>query len=216
LLLIGPVSDYYFGPSQYYGNILYPQGLDLQDSVINEIIAKPHFLGRILALEHPLVVTKGKSLKDQKIELKFQAPIYQTQRGGQLALHLPGQLVIYPVVSLKKLNLSVREWVDFLQQVTYLALQSIGVQTYTNKDQSGLWTDYGKIVFIGIRVQKGISYHGLAINISNETYYYDQFVACGVKNAPIDTLLLRGFKITLANFFEIWTKYFLLNIKEVK
>jgi lipoate-protein ligase B len=191
----------------YYGLISYEKGLSVQQEAIQKVRAQLSN-GYLLGCEHEPVLTRGRRLHGQNVvpPMGFDPSIkiVDADRGGELALHTPGQLVIYPVFDLKYFGWSVSEYICVLHRVTQLWLKRLGIKAVTG-EQSGLWTSSGKIVFIGIRVQHGITSHGLAINVQNDLSYYQNFVACGIQNASVDRVHSEE---TLESLFQIWTQTF--------
>jgi lipoate-protein ligase B len=191
---------------QFHGLISYSEGLRLQEKAIQSL-KQDRQPFRILGCEHLPVLTKGRRLHgkpDVDLSLPAEFEILEADRGGELALHTPGQLMIYPIVNLRQMHWSVKDYICVLHKVTKLWLEHEGVKSDTGS-QSGLWTEKGKIAFLGIRVQNGISSHGLAINVHNKLSYYRSFVACGVKNAPVDHLNTDQ---SLEELFSKWVQIF--------
>lgn len=191
--------------SHYYGLFPYAQALQEQQLSYQKVIDLK-LLGHVIGCEHPCVVTAGKRYQDPSRQIESLFPVYKIERGGELALHTPGQLVIYPIVNFKKLGLSTRDWVYFLQTVTQQTLAELGLPTHKG-EAAGLWSTQGKVMFMGLRIKGEVSLHGLAINIHNDLSYYDQFVACGVTQAKVDRLQTHQ---TLEQVFQCWTRHFLV------
>lgn len=140
----------------------------------------------LLGCEHPLVYTLGRRASIQ--DLLFQdLPFVQTDRGGQVTLHSPGQLVIYPIVNLAYWKLGVRDFVALLLETTEATLKTWGVDSQ-RVDSAGLTTTEGKIAFLGLRVDRGVTRHGLSLNISNDLSHFQSIVPCGQRGASIDRL----------------------------
>jgi lipoyl(octanoyl) transferase len=146
----------------------------------------------LIVVQHPPVLTFGKhataknllldaeSLKQKNIE------IIQTDRGGEVTAHEPGQLVIYPILHLTKHQLSVRTFVDKLEDSVIFALSQLGLQAARHSVNPGVWCENQKICAIGIRIKQRVSMHGIALNISNDLSTFDAIVPCG----------LLGFEVT--------------------
>jgi len=185
----------------------YSQGLRFQAKVQDRIRQQGE-VSHIIGCEHQAVLTKGRSLHGREFRLSAlfkDFEIIEADRGGELALHSPGQLIIYPIINLKFMKWSVRDYICVLHKVTKKWLKQEGVMADVGP-QPGLWTQKGKIAFLGIRIQNGISTHGIAINIHNDLKYYESFVACGVKNAPVDRLVTDQ---SLEILFQKWLQTFL-------
>lgn len=191
--------------SHYYGLFPYAEALQEQDKCYQSILDLKS-AGHLIGCEHPAVVTAGKRFKDPQKVIDAPFPVFRIERGGELALHTPGQLVIYPIVNFKQLGLSTRDWVVFLQTVTQQTLAELGLSTQPGA-AAGLWSPEGKVMFMGLRIKGGVSLHGLAINVHNDLSYYDQFVACGVHQARVSRLPTV---LTLEQVFSCWVKHFRL------
>jgi len=191
----------------YYGLISYEKGLNIQQEAIKKVRANLAS-GYLLGCEHEPVLTRGRRLHGQCLVrpkgFDESVKIMDADRGGELALHTPGQLVIYPILNLKHFGWSVTQYIWVLHKVTQLWLKKFGVEAVTG-DQSGLWTSSGKIVFIGIRVQHGVSSHGIAINVHNDLSYYRTFPACGIENASVDRVNSTD---SLDKLFQSWVQTF--------
>lgn len=168
----------------------------------------------VLGLEHTPVITLGKRA-DRSFDLQIDEEtikdlgyeIVTSERGGLATLHQPGQLVIYPILPLRDYSLGVRGYVDLLLDVTKDVLESHGVQTRMDTEKPGLYTNKGKIVFIGIRVENGISRHGIAINVSNDTNDFRLITSCGVQDAAMDQMS-RYSNVDTKSLFLDWNHQF--------
>ena len=106
------------------------------------------------------------------------------KRGGEATLHAPGQLVIYPALSLPLLKIKVRDYILCLEDLTRQALAGLGIQTERRDRDSGLSTQRGKIAFFGIHVSEGVSQHGLSINVNNDLSLFSAIKSCGRAGRP--------------------------------
>ena len=110
------------------------------------------------------------------------------RRGGEATLHSPGQLVIYPVVSLPLLGLKVRDFIVALEEITQKMLKELGVMTQREGKYAGLYTEKGKLCFFGIHISEGVSQHGLSINVDNDLKLFNSIKSCGEKDRKHDSL----------------------------
>ena len=144
----------------------------------------------ILGCEHPQTITFGKRggtlLSDSS-----DIPVIKTSRGGLATAHEPGQLLIYPIINLKRRELSVRDWVQGVQNCVCSWLQDISIDVDQNTD-TGVWVQNHKLVSIGFQIKDGISHHGLAVNVENDLRTFEQIVACGIKDVQLTTLRNLG------------------------
>ena len=203
--------------SHWLGLMDYRQATQLQNSLyenLRESIdgAKTNQLGTVLGLEHPEVITLGKrGRRDEDVlpKMLLDTPVVEVDRGGQATIHSPGQLIIYPVINLRLLRLGVRDYVALLEDVTIQALSQLGI-TADRGFQNGVFTSVGKIAFIGVRVQHGITTHGISINFSNDLSIFEKIRACGVSSAQFD--LISNYKaaqnLQISQFFRQWQSLF--------
>ncbi len=165
----------------------------------------------VLGLEHSLVVTLGRRarLEEGLLQLSLNSssiPIVVTDRGGLATLHGPGQLIIYPLISLKLRNWGAREYVCHLLKITQQCFKSLGLETSIDESQSGLFVGVNKICFIGLRISEGRSYHGLSLNVANDLRQFDRIRSCGQNNRPMTSLLEQGIIKSSEDVFKIWTE----------
>ncbi len=199
------------GEARWLGAVNYIRGLKFQEFLDSKISQDPDQFF-ILGLEHPLVATLGKRASSAEIispdvEGHPEIPVVHVQRGGHATLHLPGQLVIYPIVHLQRMGWGVRQYVELLLQTSAKTLAHFGVPTQSQ--QAGLFTNAGKIVSCGIRVKKNISTHGLAMNINNSLDLFSQIKTCGVNGQAMDSLKNQIQKeIPLQDVFQVWINEF--------
>ena len=183
----------------------------------------------VLLLEHPPVYTKGR--RTEPAELPMGKDWYQTQgievtetdRGGRVTYHGPGQLVAYPIVSLKPYGDDVHGYIRRMERVMISSLEEWGVSAQVIEDLTGVWTrgeppPYGeakKIGSIGIHVNRGITTHGLAINVNNDLQPFEWIVPCGIEAVQMTSLCaelgaeqdMDGFASTVAErFAEIYER----------
>ncbi len=165
--------------------------------------------GIVLGVEHQAVITLGKrASRKQDIPSDNLLPgieLVQCERGGQATFHGPGQLVIYPILNLRSFGMGVRSYVEILESATIQGLSSFGISARRGS-QAGVFTDRGKIAFIGIRVHRGISYHGLSVNISNDLRLFKQIRSCGITGGNFDKLDNYQPGVELYSFFCLWVR----------
>lgn len=140
----------------------------------------------ILLVEHTPVITLGarqsenKLLADEATLLQKGIEVVTIGRGGGTTAHNPGQLVIYPIVSLKSLDIDISEYIRKLEQIGLELLHTLGVIAHRQKGLPGLWIGKDKIASIGVQVKKWVTMHGIAININNDLSIFDWIVPCGL------------------------------------
>lgn len=168
--------------------------------------------GFILGLEHPAVVTLGKRGNEQK-DLRYDpdksaVSVVHVDRGGQGTLHSPGQLVIYPIIPLSAWHIHVREFVELLQSAIQVWLKEKGVDAHRAPDEPGIYTSVGKIGFVGLRVERGITRHGIAINVYNDLSLFNLIRSCGKEVENFDSLKRYGINQELKSLFQEWCRCF--------
>lgn len=143
---------------------------------------KENFKNQIWLLEHPPVFTQGFSGDNGNILKHTHIPIVQTDRGGQITYHGPGQLIIYPLLDLRTCNIMPLELVRVLEDTTIQWLKLLGIESMSDSKHRGVYhqKDGRKIASIGIRVKNGRSYHGIAINIDMDLSPFDTINPCGI------------------------------------
>lgn len=163
----------------------YGQILSLQQTLLAARQAD-EIANTILLVEHTPVITLGARKSENKL-LADEATLRQKGievvaigRGGGTTAHNPGQLVIYPIVNLKSLNLDIGDYIRRLEQLGLELLDSLGVIAHRQKGLPGLWVGKDKIASIGVQVKKWVTIHGIAINIQNDLSIFDWIVPCGL------------------------------------
>ena len=146
----------------------------------------------LLLLEHHPVYTRGRRSADSELPMgadwyRMQGiDVQDTDRGGQVTYHGPGQLVGYPIVDLKRYGWGVREYVTRMERVILGSLAQLGIEARTYEDLTGVWTpdpERRKIGSIGIHVTHGVTTHGFAVNVRNDLQPFDWIVPCGLEGA---------------------------------
>lgn len=130
-------------------------------------------------VEHPPVFTQGQAGKAEHLLLPGEIPVIQSDRGGQVTYHGPGQLVAYPLLNLRRLNFGVRDLVTALEQVLVAVLASYDIEAYAKADAPGVYVQEQKIASLGLRVRRGCSFHGLALNVAMDLEPFQRINPCG-------------------------------------
>ena len=145
----------------------------------------------IWTLEHNEVFTAGTSSKENEI-IDKSIRILETNRGGKITYHGPGQLICYFVIDLKKRKKDVRNFISIIEKTIIETLQFFNIKTFSDKENIGIWykdkEQTKKVAAIGVRISKWIAYHGFSINITNNLKKYDAIIPCGIKNKGITNL----------------------------
>ncbi|NWO08115.1 MAG: lipoyl(octanoyl) transferase LipB [Alteromonadaceae bacterium] len=136
-------------------------------------------------LEHPPVYTQGQAGKAEHILMPGDIPVVQVDRGGQVTYHGPGQLVIYLMIDLSRRKLGVRTLVDDIEQAIVAALAGQGIEAAPRPDAPGVYVDGAKIASLGLRVRRGCSFHGLALNVAMDMEPFARINPCGYAGMPM-------------------------------
>ena len=130
-------------------------------------------------VEHAPVFTQGQAGKPEHLLMPGDIPVVQTDRGGQVTYHGPGQLVAYPLLDLRRLKMGVRDLVTAIEQTIVATLESYGIAAYPKPDAPGVYVDGNKIASLGLRVRRGCSFHGLALNVDMDLRPFQRINPCG-------------------------------------
>jgi lipoyl(octanoyl) transferase len=147
-----------------------------------------------LVTEHPPVFTLGKrggrgSLTVGEEFIKSRGvDIVQTERGGDITYHGPGQIVVYPIVHLREAGLSVKTYVDMLEEVMIASAADFGVKAGRDERNRGIWVGNNKIGSIGIRVRHGVAFHGLAFNATLDFEHFSWIQPCGLAGVGVTSV----------------------------
>lgn len=148
----------------------------------------PETPDEVWLVEHPPVFTQGQAGKAEHILNPGEIPVIQTDRGGQVTYHGPGQLVVYFLLKLTRKNLTVRGLVTVIEQSVVALLADYGVTAVSRWDAPGVYVEGAKIASVGLRIKRGYSYHGLALNVDMDLEPFTRINPCGFKNMPITQL----------------------------
>ena len=181
--------------------VSYEAGLELQNSIHAEV-AHGTRDNTVILLEHDPVYTAGKRTEGEELP-QDGTPVIETNRGGKITWHGPGQLVGYPIMQLPR-PIDVVGYVRWLEQVLIDTIADFGLATERVEGRSGVWApqpdgSHLKVAAIGIRVAEHTTMHGFALNCNNSLQPYETIIACGIKDAGTSTLSeLLGKEITPA------------------
>lgn len=142
---------------------------------------------QIWLLEHSPVYTQGTSCKTGTL-LDSDIPTVKTDRGGQITYHGPGQIVMYPLLKLKRYRLGVKAFVAVLEQSVIDTLAEYGVEGARRDDAPGVYVDGEKIAALGLRIRRGTSYHGLSLNIDMDLLPFNNIDPCGYQGLRVTQL----------------------------
>ena len=148
----------------------------------------------LLLLEHPPVVTLGRSAKAQNLVASPEllatrgVELFEAERGGDVTFHGPGQLVGYPIVNLRGHKQDLHWYLRQVEAVLIHALESIGIPAERSEGRTGVWTDGRKIASIGVHARDWVTWHGFALNVSTDLSYFDLMVPCGLAGVTMTSI----------------------------
>jgi len=143
-------------------------------------------------LEHDPVFTQGLNGRHEHVLAAGDIPVINTDRGGQVTYHGPGQLVVYPLLELQRWGFTVRELVLWLENATIAAAARWGIVAAGRRDAPGVYVDGAKLASLGLRIRQGASYHGLALNVSLDLEPFARINPCGYVGMQVTQLAALG------------------------
>jgi len=170
--------------SKYVGIISYEKGIELMEEKINEAVQQKKCY--VYGMENHLVYTAG--IKTNVDHILENIPVVKSRRGGSITLHNPGQLVFYAILPIKSIQGGMVEYIRMLENVIINTLKQYGVRAFLHPDHTGVWTNSGKIAFVGLALKNKCIYHGCAINVENDLEDYAPIKSCGL-DLPITRLI---------------------------
>jgi len=139
-------------------------------------------------LQHPPVYTLGKNGKAEHVLNSGDIPVINSDRGGQVTYHGPGQIVVYTLLDLNRLKIGVRQLVTVLEKSVIDLLVDYGVESSARRDAPGVYVNDAKIAALGLRVRKGCSFHGLALNVDMNLEPFSRINPCGYEGLKVTQL----------------------------
>ena len=206
------------------GTISYCRAFNIQSHVSAEIFEKDR-KGIIMLLEHTPVITIGSNRSMENLLTpadmldKLGIELVNSNRGGDITLHGPGQIVCYPILNLRYFGKDLSLFVYSLEQIILDTLTGLGIKGRRIDKHRGIFIKNKKIASIGIRVKKWISMHGFSLNVNIDLSYFKHIIACGLKDFPqtsISSLLKKNISINYVKEQIISNFETVLNISAVK
>ena len=142
-------------------------------------------LDELWTLEHNSVFTQGLSGKPEHLLKATQIPIIQSDRGGQITYHAPGQLIIYCLIDIKRLGIGIKKMVSMIEQSLIEFLSTYDITAHTLKAAPGVYVNNSKIAALGLKVKHGRTYHGLSLNIDMDLSPYNLINPCGYSDLKV-------------------------------
>ena len=180
------------------GTMPYRDAWAVQERAHAEVVAGAE--EQVLLVQHPPVITLGRRAGQMVHVLSQPATLQadgvelvESDRGGDVTYHGPGQLVVYPIIRLNDHQLSVGRYVHTLEEMVIDLLAELGVSAHQDRCAVGVWTNDGKVCAIGVRIRRGVTLHGLALNVTTNLDHFDLIVPCGLAGRSVTSLqkLLR-------------------------
>lgn len=154
----------------------------------------------LLFVEHPHVYTLGKSGKENNLLINenflksMGATFFRTDRGGDITYHGPGQIVGYPIIDLRRLGMGVKQYITTIENIIIAVLNEYGIQGKITDGATGVWIDnvlpgkQGKICAIGVKVSRGVTMHGFALNVNTDLKYFGYINPCGFTDKMVTSM----------------------------
>ncbi len=174
----------------------YREVLSLQENVRVKVSGQS--IGpTVFFVEHPSVLTLGKNAVSDHIKLNADElssrgiSVHESDRGGQVTAHEPGQLVMYPILPIRDFNLTPKKYVSILEAAVISTLQHFGLGSAVDPKHPGIWIDQEKICAIGVRIKDRVTMHGIALNVSNSMETFAHIVPCGIADRGTTSLAVQ-------------------------
>ena len=158
-------------------------------------------LDELWTLEHNSVFTQGLSGKSKHLLKETQIPIIQSDRGGQITYHAPGQLIIYCLIDIKRLGIGIKKMVSMIEQSLIELLSSYDITAHNLKGAPGVYVNDSKIAALGLKVKHGRTYHGLSLNIDMDLSPYTLINPCGYSDLKVTQM--RNLTNNILNISDI-------------
>ena len=158
-------------------------------------------LDELWTLEHNSVFTQGLSGKSKHLLKETQIPIIQSDRGGQITYHAPGQLIIYCLIDIKRLGIGIKKMVSMIEQSLIEFLSTYDITAHTLKGAPGVYVNDSKIAALGLKVKQGRTYHGLSLNIDMDLSPYKLINPCGYSDLKVTQM--RNLTNNILNISDI-------------
>ncbi|MDC0389933.1 lipoyl(octanoyl) transferase LipB [Flavobacteriaceae bacterium] len=205
------------------GLVDYEEALNFQLKLFNEIIdtkisnrknrTNTKTKNHLVFVEHNSVYTLGKSGKISNLLLnendlkKNDIKFYNTNRGGDITYHGPGQIVCYPILDLDNFFTDVHKYLRFLEETIILTLRDYGIKGERSENETGVWLDVNtsnprKICALGVKASRWVTMHGLALNVNNDLSYFNDIVPCGIKDKSVTSISIECKKNIEENFLK--------------
>jgi len=164
------------------------QAADAWQRVRAQQIARGERPEIVLLLEHPAVYTQGRRGGREHVLRALNAPIVDTDRGGDLTFHGPGQLVLWPLLRLRERGIGIAAYIRGLEDIAIRTASAFGVDADRAAGRPGAWIGNRKLASVGVRIQSGVSRHGMAFNCNVDLSWLESIRACGIADSTATSL----------------------------
>ncbi|MFQ5656943.1 MAG: lipoyl(octanoyl) transferase LipB [Candidatus Methylomirabilales bacterium] len=169
----------------------------------------------LLLLEHPPVITLGRGakrkhlLREEDVLKARGIELWESERGGDVTFHGPGQLVGYPIVDLTQHGKDLHVYMRNLEEMLIRTLRTYGVRGERSVGQAGIWTHGAKIASVGVHVSRWVSRHGFALNVSTDLSFFDLIIPCGLSDVRMTSMAaVLGREVAVKEVAEVATREF--------
>ncbi len=163
-------------------------------------------------VEHPPVFTMGLNASEEHLLAPGDIPVVQIDRGGQVTFHGPGQLMIYPLIDIRRSNIGVRNLVTALEQSVVDLAKDYDVEAKARADAPGVYVDGDKLASVGLRIRRGSSFHGMALNVDVDLEPFTRINPCGYAELQMTDLHRLGIDLDLESAADKFLPHFLRHI----
>jgi lipoyl(octanoyl) transferase len=176
------------------GTVSYGEALELQREAARARLDRRLDDDLLMLLEHPPVVTTGRSSRGQNLLLSETAlaargiELFDVERGGDVTFHGPGQLVGYPILDLTRHKEDLHWYLRQVEQVLIDALARFDIPAERNPGKTGVWTNGRKIASIGVHARQWVTWHGFALNVTTDLSYFDVMIPCGIADVTMTSI----------------------------
>ncbi|HJR64159.1 MAG TPA: lipoyl(octanoyl) transferase LipB [Gemmatimonadaceae bacterium] len=176
------------------GRMAYGEALELQRSVARSRIAGDIAEDVLLLVEHPPVVTLGRTAKERHVVASPDflrqrgVEVFEVERGGDVTFHGPGQLVGYPIIDLKRHRLDLHWYLRQVEEALIRSLAEYGIPAERQAGYTGVWTRGRKIASIGVHARDWVTWHGFALNVVTDLSWFDLIVPCGIDGVTMTSM----------------------------
>ncbi len=190
------------------GLMPYGEALTLQRDVARARIAGGIAEDVLLLVEHPPVVTLGRTAKQQHLVASPEllsvrgVELFEVERGGDVTFHGPGQLVGYPIIDLKRHRKDLHWYLRTLEEALIRALGTLGIQAERRAGLTGVWTNGRKIASIGVHARDWVTWHGFALNVTTDLSYFGLIVPCGIDGVEMTSVEREAGVISVSDASE--------------